>query len=601
MQKGTGSVITRLGCEARIEKGKKGWEHALLVRAIVELTKGIERSGRLQVLGEELVVGGAEAGDGVPAGDGGEALDVEDAEAVLVEALAGGHVLADAAQLVDGGVQEAEGGLAGVLALEVDAGDDRREGGGGAGGAGHGAPDGAAARGGRVVDLEVGAEGGHVGVAAAGGVEVGGLGELGVAGVEVRRDGGLLVRGGGEVVGEAAAGEAHGLLGLGRGVGVGGADGRDVGAGGGPAGHELGAGEVLARAGARVAGGGEDGDAAEAELAEGAVVGLKLLLVLGVLEGAEAPGEGDDGRGAGDGQHLVGPVGEVDAHRDGHVLRDPPGVDAAGDRGDVLEVKRALGVVGGAGGVGAVDVDGGLGEVVEAGEGRDVLLREDGLLELADAGGEVGGRGGGRGGRLVAGKDRRGGLGHAGEGVALGLVAVHLADHADLGGLGLLERDGEHAVGADVDLEPGERLAEALGVGEVGVLHGEGGEVGAGGHVAHDDVLGAEDLDGLGAVGLEELNGGGDVLVGGADQLDELLLGQVLAEQGAAGGGALDEGSLDLGLGVLGAAQVELHLDRLAAEGHGAEHGVGDGDQAHEGQGSRDESGAHLCGSLGIQ
>eukprot|EP01084_Bolivina_argentea_P318973 553283_1 len=307
MQKGTGSVITRLGCEARIEKGKKGWEHALLVRAIVELTKGIERSGRLQVLGEELVVGGAEAGDGVPAGDGGEALDVEDAEAVLVEALAGGHVLADAAQLVDGGVQEAEGGLAGVLALEVDAGDDRREGGGGAGGAGHGAPDGAAARGGRVVDLEVGAEGGHVGVAAAGGVEVGGLGELGVAGVEVRRDGGLLVRGGGEVVGEAAAGEAHGLLGRRLAGGVGGADRRHVRGRRRPPGHELGAGKEAARSRAAVAGRCQHGDAAETELAERLVVRDERGVVVLVAVLAHAPADRDGGGRVRDTQHLVGP------------------------------------------------------------------------------------------------------------------------------------------------------------------------------------------------------------------------------------------------------------------------------------------------------
>ena len=535
---------------------------------------------------------------------GGEAFDGDAGDAVGVLVLAVDDVVADLAEGVDGGVEEAELGLAGGGALGGDQGQDASEGGGGGGGAGdelEAAVD---------VDVEVGAEGGDVGVGAAGGVVVGGLGELAV-GAEVVGDGGLLVGGAGEGVGEAAAGPGDGVLDVLHRVGVGGADGGDVGRGGGPGGRELGALEDLAAdADAGVAGGGEEGDAEEAGLAERVVVGVHGggLAGGGVVVVAEAPGDGDDGGDGGAGEERRDPGGEVEVAGlvvVGAALGPEDGLGVVEDRADVLEVEGALDLVGVAGGVGAHDLDVVGGEVVLGGEGGvgggdEVLVLE--LADGADDGGvEVGE--GGRGGDLVSVVDGDGGLGHAGEADVLGLELL-------LEGFGALGAGELGAVGDGGADELADLEGELVGVLDADGLGGgaDEGAVDGGVHLHRGlDALvegAGEDVVGLGLVdlaaahlGLEVVAGLGEDGAGCGVELLELVLGQVLAVAGVAGGGDVPEGLVDLGLGV-GALEVEDdlvdvvvagELEVVSSGGH-AEEEHGEGGKKGSGDGNGSES-----------
>ena len=203
--------------------------------------------------GELLEVGGTEAGDGVPALLGGEAVGVAAGVGagrdVVERGLAG---------RVEEGVEEPEGALARCDEAVVEERDDGRERGGRRGRAGD-ALDVAVDD-----DFEVDALRGDVGVRAAGLVEFA-LVRLAERG-EVAADGGALVVGDREVVREAAGGE------VGRGLGADAlrrADGGHVRAAGGEGGDELRAAGGLGAGNATVTGGEDDRDTAGAELGVG--------------------------------------------------------------------------------------------------------------------------------------------------------------------------------------------------------------------------------------------------------------------------------------------------------------------------------------------
>ena len=548
-----------------------------------------------------MVVGGAESGDGIPTLGGGEAADGNSGDAVLVLVVAFSDIIADLTELVDGGVQEAETGLALGGALSGDEGENTGEGGRGGGGAGDQlelAVD---------VDVEVGAECGDVGVGAAGGVEEGSLGELrGVA--KVVGNSFFLVRGAAENVGETTAGPGDGSFGRGHGVGVGGTDGGDHGGAGGPSGDESLALEgVAAIAGAGVAGGNEDGHASQATLAEGVVVGEDVSVG---LEGeGEAPGDADNGGNGGAREELGDPGSEVELT--GlvvvHAAFGPEdGQGVVEDGADVLEIQGTFDLSAGAGGVAAHDFDVVLSKVVLSGE-VDVGARNEVLaFELTDSGdgGAVELRELRRSGDLVAVVDGDGSLGHASEAdvLLLGLLLLGLA------ALGLGESG---AVGDGATDQLADLLGELVGVGDADVFDGNRLEAAVDGGMslhgvldalvegADEDVVGLELLDLVAAhLGFEVVAGLGDDGLGGGVELLELLLVQVLAVAGVAGGGDVPEGLVDLLLGVHALEVEEDLVDVVVAgelevvggaghaeeeEGDGREEGGGDGDGGEDG------------------
>mmetsp|Transcript_45848 Transcript_45848/g.93580 ORF Transcript_45848/g.93580 Transcript_45848/m.93580 type:complete len:296 (+) Transcript_45848:353-1240(+) len=156
----------------------------------------------LELAGEVGEVGGAQAGQRIPAAGGGETVLAAGGRALSAGGavvLAGGDVVeGGAVQLVQGGVQEAQGALAGHDALGVDQGDHASDNGGGGGRAGAGV--GGAADDDRVVV----AHGGNIGVATAGRVEHGGRGQIGAV-LQVVGHLGILPAGAREHTGESTA------------------------------------------------------------------------------------------------------------------------------------------------------------------------------------------------------------------------------------------------------------------------------------------------------------------------------------------------------------------------------------------------------------